>query len=220
MVFYIILEVNMILPKQQVNSASKILVGALCFLQRFLKFPDVGVFHSYPELLHAALLESDPDVISFVPQPYKIMVNGRRYIPDCYVAYKDRHEVIELKPRGEFEDAKRIPITEYFKEKAGAEFKVISNESVMEQEIKAKNWLFIIQTLCNVNGLPTSNQEDEILEKFDDKPKQVIGDIVQLGNRINHGFHELALYRLIQQGKLDISHNKLIDIDTEVFSCI
>ncbi len=205
--------------KQQIKTASNLLRSADCYLQTFIKFPEVGIFHSRAELLHAALLEADPEVISFVPQPFKLMVNGSRYIPDCYVAYKNKREVIELKPRGEFDEAKLIPLVEHFKQKHGADFKVVSNESVFEQELKAQNWLFIIRTLANMGDVSTNNQEQELLERFFFKPKQRIGDVVQINNRMNAYLDEIALYRLIHQGKLSISHDKPIDTDTEVTLC-
>ena len=48
--------------QQQVKSASRILRSADTYQQKFIKFPYIGIFHSYSELLHAAILESDPNV--------------------------------------------------------------------------------------------------------------------------------------------------------------
>lgn len=214
------IEIKNIFPAKQCDTSRDFSRSCDCYYQRFMKFPLIGVFHSHAELLHAALLEANHEVISFVPQPFKLHVNGKRYIPDCFIAYKNKHEVIELKPRGEFDDDKKIPLQERFKNEYGYEFKVISNESVFEEEVKANNWLFIIRTLSNVDEISTTNQEQDLLEKFFHKPKQQLGDVVKLNNRMNAYLDELALFRLIHKGKLNISNEKQLDLDTEVTSCI
>ncbi len=213
------IQQRQLIAKQQVKTASKLLKNADCYLQKFIRFPQIGIFHSLAELLYAALLEADPDVISFVPQPFKLFVNGKRYIPDCYVAYKTKREVIELKPEGKFDESMVVPLTEHFRQKHDADFKVVTNESVFDQELKARNMLFIIRTLSNVSEISTNNQEQELLGQFYFRPKQRIGDVVQINNRMNAYLNEIALYRLIHQSRLSISHDKPIDIDTEVILC-
>lgn len=206
----------MIIPKQQINSAKKILVSAQCYLQKFIKFPDIGIFHSYAELLHAALLESNQLVNSFIPQPCKTMIYGRRYIPDCYVAFSNKREVIELKPAGKFNDAHFAPLSEFFDTELDAKFKVITNEEIFAQEQKALNWLFIIRVLVNNSHEITDNQECQLLKVLSDKPQQNLGDLIQVGNRMNSFLHELALFRLIHKGQVSINNDKDIDLNTEV----
>ncbi len=213
------IDLDDFIPKQQLDDASKIKINSKSYFQKFIKFPEIGIFHSYAELLHAALLEFDPDVISFVPQPFKFKINGKPYIPDCYVAYKNKKEVVELKPDGEFDQDRQLPLTAFLDDEHGIDFKVVSNESMFELETKAKNCLFIIRTLCNVQDVLTRNQEAELLERFTLKPNQCIGDVVQIGNRINAGLNEIALFRLIRKGKLSITHNQQIDLNTEVSRC-
>jgi len=206
----------MIIPKQQVLSASKIMVSAQSYLQKFMKFPGTGIFHSYAELLHAALLESDPKVISFVPQPCKTMVNGRRYIPDCFVAYSNKREVIELKPAGKFNDAHFAPLSQFFNAELDAKFKVITNEEIFAQEQKALNWLFIIRVLINNTHEVTDNQEYQLIKVLSEKPQQNLGDLIHIGNRMNSFLKELALFRLINKGQVSINNDKDIDLNTEV----
>lgn len=207
-------------PVNQFKADSKKLISTQSYLQRFIKYPKIGYFFNKATFYHAALLEADTNVISFVPQPYELSLNGHPFIPDCYVAYKNKRTVFKLSSQGGIDQDIQIPVTEYLKEKDGAEFVVLSYDSVFEQEVKAQNWLFIIRTLCNVSDISTRNQEKDLLEKFFNKPKQQIGDIVQIDNRLNANLDEIALYRLIHQGKLTMSHTDPINFNTEVTACI
>lgn len=55
------------------------------YAQFMLKHPALSEFHSRAEHLFAGLLEGDPTVTSYVPQPFMLRVGKRRYKPDCYV---------------------------------------------------------------------------------------------------------------------------------------
>ena len=76
----------------------------------------------------------------------KMKIGVRRYIPDCFYLKNGERIIIELKPRGEFNQELQIPITVYLKFK-GFQFKVISNESILEQETLGLNWLYIVRTI-------------------------------------------------------------------------
>lgn len=207
------------LPTQQIKSASKILRSADCYQQRFIKFPDVGIFHSYAELLHAALLEADPEVSTFIPQPLSLSIGRRKYVPDCYYVKSGRRYVVELKPSGEFDDNLRIPLESFF-DYQDIKFEVISNESVLEDEHRALNWLRIIRILISAQLEDTQTEEIKLWESFLTTPKQYLDDVISVGNRFGGRAKEIALLRLIHQGKLTINFNgKDMGLDTEVSSC-
>ena len=130
-------------PKQQFKTAMKLKVAADVYFQKFKKFPRVGIFHSYAELLFAALLEADPEVSDFTPQPMQVRVKGKRYIPDFHYIKNNKSFIAELKPRGEFNEEKKLICEEIFSLQ-DMQFEVIPNEYALKHEIKAINWLQVI----------------------------------------------------------------------------
>jgi hypothetical protein len=111
-----------------------------CYLQKFIKYPLVAECHSLEELLYMALLEFDPSVTSFTPQPIRLKINGRRYVPDCFFVREGEKYYVELKPRGEFNDSLKLPLEDYARRK-NCKFDVVANETVFEQRVKALNAL-------------------------------------------------------------------------------
>ena len=208
---------NSLLPIQQTSFASKILRSADSYQQRFIKFSDIGIFHSYSELLHASILESDPEISTFTPQPFSLLIKGRRrYVPDCYFVKSGKRYVVELKPLGQFDEELKIPL-ELFFDYNDIKFQVISNESVLEREVFALNWLNIVRTLINAKLEDTEAEEVRLWEKFLMEPQKTIGDIVSIGNRIDGRAREIAMFRLVHRGKLKIDFdNREIGLDTEV----
>ena len=190
-----------------------------CYLQRFLKFGSVATFHSLSELLHAALLESDPLVTTFTPQPELGAINGKRYIPDCFYIRDGERWVVEIKPGGEFVDNKRIPLEEYAHEN-GFKFLVVSNEDILQQKIKADNWLRIVRTLVVAEFIDTSGEENVILERLSYEQTLKIGDIVDNGSRISRYHWEVALLRLTHSGAvtMDLEHHQMTLL-TRVMLC-
>jgi len=78
-----------IIPAQQIQTAKNLLTAADCHLLRITKHPSNYVIgHSLPEAYHLGLLESNFDVKRVVPQPFKLFIGTRRYIPDCYFEEK------------------------------------------------------------------------------------------------------------------------------------
>lgn len=206
-------------PVQQVRYASKILRSADCYQQRFIKFAGIGIFHSYSEFLHASLLEADPDISTFTPQPLSLLIKGRRYVPDCYYVKSGKRYVVELKPLGEFNEELQIPLESFF-DYHNIKFEVISNESILENEVLALNWLHIIRTLISAGLEDTEAEEIRLWEEFLLENHKTIGDIISIGNRINGRAREISLFRLIHRGKLKIDFSdREIRLDTEVFLC-
>ena len=203
-------------PCQQVTSRG--FKTATDFRLKFmLKHPRLSEFHSYAEYLHAGLLEGDPHVISYTPQPYRLFVGNRRYPPDCHVVYDSgSRKIFELKPGGQFPDELRIPLEHFFAQ-YGMVFEVISNESVFEREIEAENWLEIVTILYQSRLLSTENAEAELLERLSVKGPCTLGDLIDPGDRQNRYYREIALFRLLHRGHLQAALTaRPLDWDTEV----
>lgn len=207
------------IPAQQTQVAKKLLRSADCYQQRFLKFNEVGIFHSYAEYIHAAILESDSAVSVFVPQPYKLMVGQRRYIPDCYFVKNGERYVAEIKPQGSFNSSLKVPLTDYFKNK-GISFKVISNESILEREMLGINWIQIIQTLVSGRFEDTEYQEKEIWDALHARQALLIGDLVDPGHRLGSWLKEIALFRMAYSDRIQLGLDEHpIGYSTEVSLC-
>lgn len=187
------------------------------YQQDLIKHPYRSDFHSYAEYLHAGLLEGNPKVTCHVPQPFLFRIRQKWYTPDSYVVEDNQpRKVVELKPRGEFADDKRIPL-EHFCAQHGMEFIVVSNESVYERETEALNWLEIVRCLYQGRDLSTEYQEECVFDALRAKACCAIGDLVDPGDRETSYLTELAIYRLLHQGHLtgQLTENPL-DWNTEV----
>lgn len=188
--------------------------------QVMLKFPRLADFHSYAEYLHAGLLEGDPHVQSYVPQPFRLRIGKRRYTPDCYVVADNQpRRVQELKPRGELPDALRVPLTHFFAQH-GMRFEVIDNEAVYARATEAENWLEIVRILHQARELGTAPAEYALLERVRGSGTFTLGDVVDPGDRARTYRDEVALFRLLHRGTLraDLTSAPL-DFDTEITPC-
>ncbi|TNE95039.1 MAG: hypothetical protein EP324_00785 [Gammaproteobacteria bacterium] len=188
--------------------------------QVMLKHPFLSDFHSRAEHLHAGLLEGDPAVSSYIPQPFRLRVRQCHYTPDCYVVADNRpRQVIELKPHGEMKDELRVPLTAFFAQH-GMTFVVLSNEAVLEREIEALNWLEIVTILNQAQLLLTETEEAHLLSQLHLDGPCTLGDIVDMGDREHSYRREIALFRLLHQGHLRAELNERpLDLDTGVALC-
>lgn len=176
-------------------------------------------FHSLAEYLHAGLLEGDPEVAYFVPQPFQMRIGKERYIPDCYLVRREQIEVVELKPGGGVPQVRVERLTRFF-EHHRIRFSVLANETVLAREVEARNWLRIVQTLVRFKTLTTDRLEFEILQRVTPRGLTTLGDWVDPGDREASRAHEIAVLRLLHRGDLsaDLSHHRL-DYETELRSC-
>ncbi|WP_250091470.1 hypothetical protein [Marinobacter sp. ATCH36] len=208
---------NLLVPAQQ-PTRLKLTKRTDFYEQRCVKYPDRACFHCYAEFIHALLLEADPSVTSFVPQPYQMEVNRKPYVPDIYVVRDSRIEVLELKPRGQFDPKKAGPLSAFF-DQYGMHFDVIANEAVFEQESLALHWLPIVQVLAQAHyqGLDTDEAEQRLFDAARDETAMTVGDLLGDAPREERYWTELALYRLLHRHDLhcDLSDASL-DYDTEV----
>ena len=211
-------KIDSLEPRQQ-KTDRRFKISADIYQQSFLKFSGIGVFHSYHELLYAGLLESNPDITYFVPQPYKFLIGKRRYTPDFFYIKKGKHYVIEVKPKGELKDETLIPISTYLSAE-NIKFKVVSNEKIRAKEQLAKNWLQIVRVLKSAENLDTTFEEKNILDQCIVNSKKLIGDFINPFSRDKDFKNEIAIYRLAHSGKvsLDIKANP-INFNSEVTSC-
>lgn len=204
-------------PVQQ-RTSLKLTKSTDYYEQRCVKYPDRACFHCYAEFIHALLLEADPTVSSFVPQPYQLVVNRKRYIPDVYLVRNGRIEVLELKPRGELEPKLEVPLRSFFNQ-YDMHFAVLANETVLEQERLALNWLPIVQVLAQAHyqGLDTAAQEQRLFDAARVETTVTVGGLLGEASRSERYWSELALYRLLHRHDLqtDLSQTPL-DYDSEV----
>lgn len=204
-------------PVQQ-RTSLKLTKSTDYYEQRCVKYPDRACFHCYAEFIHALLLEADPTVSSFVPQPYQLVVNRKRYIPDVYLVRNGRIEVLELKSRGKFDPKMEVPLQAFFHQ-YDMHFAVLANETVLEQERLALNWLPIVQVLAQAHyqGLDTAAQEQRLFDAARAETTVTVGDLLGEASRSERYWSELALYRLLHRHDLqtDLSQTPL-DYDSEV----
>jgi hypothetical protein len=208
---------NHLLPAQQ-PTRLKLTKRTDYYEQRCVKYPDRACFHCYAEFVHALLLEADGAVTSFVPQPYQMVVNRRLYTPDVYVVRNGQIYVLELKPRGEFEPAKQAPLRAFF-DQYGIRFEVVANETVLDQERLALNWLPLVQVLAQAQcqGIETLESEQRLFDASRQEQSMTIGDLLGDAPRNERYVSELAVYRLLHRHDLtcDLSQSRL-DYDTVV----
>jgi hypothetical protein len=165
-------------------------------VQRLLKHPECCRFHSLAELYFAALLEAQVDVTYFCPQPYEMWIKGNRYIPDIYFVKKGMAHVVEIRASGKFSEEKRQLLETYFRYHQMS-FEVVANESILEREIEAQNWLFIVRNLLGGEDIDTETDEYRLIERLQLEGELELDDIVDPGDRQTTQYMELATYRLL-----------------------
>ncbi|NKI17981.1 hypothetical protein HCU74_11255 [Spongiibacter sp. KMU-166] len=202
----------------QVPTPKKLRVATDCYEQHFVKFPFVATLHSYSEYLYAGLLEGDPKVGSFVPQPFRLRVGRRKYIPDFYVVSGQHRIVIELKARGEFDRALRVPLEAFF-DFYGMKFSIISNDTALTREREALTWLDITRRLASAGDIDTGALEYKLYDQIQMGGNIEFGDIIDEGDRAGSYTKEIALLRLLHRGKLQADLTTPLQYDTVLRSC-
>jgi hypothetical protein len=100
------------------------------------------------------------------------------------------------------------------------EFSVISNESVLEKSVLAKNWAQIIQTLLSGIDEDTTAAEYDVFDQVAENQSLELGEIVSIGDRIGERQKEIALFRLAHSGKISLDLSSApISQNTEVTLC-
>lgn len=168
-----------------------------------LKYPGRGVFHSYAEYLHGILLDIDPDVTSFVPQPYTLRVARTRYIPDVFAVRAQQQQVIELKGKQGLAPVIEASARAFFAD-YGILFSVVSNNTVLAREQEALNWLPLLQVLIGAerNGLDTQTMASTLLTRCRRFPGTTVEELLSPARRPTQYVEEVALYRLLVSHQL------------------
>lgn len=214
-------QAESLVPCQQPTKAA-LLTSADCYQQRCLKCPEICTFHSYAEYIYALLLEGDPRVRSFVPQPFKLRTGKELYTPDFYVLRNGKEYVLELKPNGKMELNKKKTVAAFF-DFYGMNFEVVDNDEVLMHEQEALHWLPIIQVLVCAEeyNLDTQALEHQLWQKclaYMNDP--AVGDILLPEDSAIEGLHEVALYRLIYRHRLTVDlTEQALSYDTVLHRC-
>ncbi|MEH6651141.1 MAG: hypothetical protein V7707_14035 [Motiliproteus sp.] len=212
-------KIDSLIPSQQATAPS-FLRSANCYQQRFIKCAEICTFHCEPEFIHAILLELDPEVSVFVPQPFLLRIGRRRYTPDMYAMREGQAYVLELKPDGEFDPGLHQTLTPFFAHH-GLIFDVVANETIMKRETEALHWLPLIQALVVARDVDTQSEEGRIWQACCARSGTTqVGDFVHPGDRDRTMLSEVALHRLLHNGSLcaDLSRAPFA-YDTELRPC-
>ncbi len=170
-------------------------------MAQLLKHAKPSEFHSVSEYYHALLLEGDSSVTQYVPQPFRLMIGKRRYTPDCYVVRDGLIDVVELRPKAEFDESRRQALVAFFR-LHNMRFVVIPNEAVLNRRLEAWNWQMIVQMLVCHRDMDTLRWENELLEDAFKKGSLEFGSHVIRQDRRSSRSKEIALLRLLHKGKL------------------
>jgi len=117
--------------------------------------------HSYAEYLAAGILEIDPNVRHYTPQPLRFRVGSTWYVPDFWFQdYKGREFLWELKPNAEFNEAWREALSQYCQD-LFIDFHVMANEAFTSQEQRALNAWWLIRWRNQYSEWPTHALESK-----------------------------------------------------------
>lgn len=172
--------------------------------KHMIKAPYSCHFHSYSEYLFAALLESDLDVISYVPQPFLLQVDGKRYTPDFYVTRHSRPPcVIEIKPqKSDVHQSTKVALKRFFHDEIRADFKVISNKAILKKSILAENWVQICRRLHVGRHLTTDSLEAEAQGLALSQSGSTLWDLIKPTDLRGCFEREIAVLRCLHTGRL------------------
>lgn len=191
------------------------------WLAPLLKLPGkhVGEFHSFPEYLNGGLAEGDAEITLFIPQPYDLLYRGKRYKPDALEVRFGKEVVVELKPRGEFDEGKAQALSAFLKIH-NKSFEVRSNDVPVANTWQAINWYSIIQQLILYKDLDTEETERELLHQWPSTKISTLSDWVDPGDRDGSMEREAALFRLCYRGWIKPKFDDgPLDYDTQFVLC-
>ena len=170
-----------------------------CF--RGLKFPGIGEYHSHAEYLHACLIEGEPAVTAYVPQPFLLGIGRRRYTPDVYVVRAGERWVYELKPRGEFEPGLTEALTVFFRFH-GMHFGVIANEAMLTRQVEAVSIAALLRLLRAGTQYDTSTEQAELYTTLVQAGEMTLAELLADYHGVARHRREVALGRMVLTGQI------------------
>lgn len=197
-------------PKQHM-SAQRFKMSVNWYQQQFHKHKELSLFHSVWELYFATLLEADPQVRGFVPQPFAFRIGKRRYTPDFYVERLGQIQLVEIKRDKELDESGHWTnhyivnaMTDYC-DSQGWSFQVVANSWVKKQQKIVERWLPIIRCLQHHKELLTDQQESYVLNFLSEQQDCAISDLIDPFDREFNLLIEIAVYRLAIAGQISLN---------------
>lgn len=194
-----------LLPEEQ-PTPLKQLKALDTYQQYFVKYPKRGTFHSYPELLHGALLESEPAVESFVPHPFRLRIGSQTYIPDCYLVRSGVRIVRECN-EADLPDKISAPVRQFLAQN-DIQWEVLPNSVILEKETLALNWLQIVQTLVSAKGHQTMHAEGEIHLRLAEEGSLSLMMLLDGSDDFEQFDKQVAVFRMLHKGLITAELNK------------
>lgn len=189
------------------------------FEQKMLKHPMATYFLSRLALLYAGLLEGEPEVISYVPYPFRIRFGKLLFKPDFYVSRRVNDEVVFFHSLG-----KTIPfwfdeLSKYLNQN-NIGLAMIDPPDVFSKEIEAENWLEVVRRLSNDDNNLSLELSNHLMTKAMQCEFFTIGEVIDRSDRNSSLEIEITLLILIIRGKLNatIQHAPL-SYDTRISIC-
>lgn len=184
-----------------------------------LKYSGEGYFLSKAQSWHAALLESDINISSYVPHPIKFRVGSRYFTPYNYVIKNYKKILIDFISIKDLHSAWIEDLSAVINSK-GIVFEFISKESVYERQQLAENWITITNYISMNRHRNTDELEFSILHYQLMQPLS-FGDLLSDIEPYQRNDYELAIFRLLHRGQITANLNfKVLDYDTEFQLCI
>lgn len=187
----------------------------------------VSRFESRAELYYAAILEADPEVKRYVPQPFDLRLNppvgGKNsYRPDFYVQKTDGSEHVYEVTTAQKAAGRPVQQATEILEKHGMTYELVLTEAIYARSIEAENWLLICQYVSLFNADPSTEQVidlirsqfrpgitlsiDELSRQFSNMPRApFIGAFCLLAHAHDLEFLEIASQPLTARMRVRLS---------------
>jgi len=135
------------LPAQQALSQRQ-QTSSNFFMQKGLKFQEVGYFNSFPAFIFAGICENNVQKSHYIPRPFVWHLPKQpHFTPSFWIKYTDGHrEVVELRPKGHMNQAAK-QYCERLCEEQSMTFRVIAHEAVLKHTVEGINTWKLIRHL-------------------------------------------------------------------------
>ena len=187
--------------------------------RQMLKYPGLAQFRNRAEYLFAGLLEAAPEILSYIPHPFRLRIGKQLYTPAFFVV-RDGYRVISIHRKDELTPAIRDPLSHYLALHR-MDFTVIAEQAIKDHCIEAENWLEIVRVLYLARDLHTGAEEQALLARLQRDERYPLDELVDPGDRQGTYPTEIAIFRLLHRGLLQASLNTgSLDYGTEIWRCV